>query len=89
MAEEEKNNQNEEEMSIEELIEENNILLNTLIDYLIEKKVVDEEEFLEKLNSVSDEVNKHNQEEDNKSNEGASCVEGESEIKEDDSEDKN
>ena len=56
MAEDEQNFQNEEEMSVEELVEENNILLNTLIDYLIEKKVVDEEEFLEKLNSISDEA---------------------------------
>ncbi|MFW6013659.1 MAG: hypothetical protein ACOCQG_00640 [Candidatus Nanoarchaeia archaeon] len=43
-------------MSIEEVVEENNILLNTLIDHLIEKNVISEDEFLNKLNAVNSEV---------------------------------
>lgn len=66
----------EEEMSIEEVVEENNILLNTLIDHLIEKNVISEDEFLEKLNSVNQDV-----EEEHKKAE-----EGDSESESDDSE---
>ncbi|MFW6014785.1 MAG: hypothetical protein ACOCQG_06410 [Candidatus Nanoarchaeia archaeon] len=57
----------EQEMSIEEVVEENNILLNTLIDHLIEKNVISEDEFLNKLNAVNSEV----QEKENESAEEA------------------
>ena len=46
----------DEEMTLEGVVEENNVLLNTLIDHLIEKNVISEDEFLNKLNSVNSEV---------------------------------
>jgi len=41
---------NDEEMSMEEVVETNDIVLNTLIDLLIEKKVITEAELQKKLN---------------------------------------
>lgn len=44
-----------EEVSFEELAENNNVLLNALIDLLIEKKIITEEEFQKKVNPIEDE----------------------------------
>lgn len=41
---------NDDEMSMEELVETNDIVLNTLIDLLVEKKIISEEELQKKLN---------------------------------------
>jgi hypothetical protein len=46
----------EEEMPIEDVVRENNIVLNTLIDYLIEKKIISEKDFLAKLNAAEEEL---------------------------------
>ncbi|MGM5483067.1 MAG: hypothetical protein ACQESF_06385 [Nanobdellota archaeon] len=53
----------EEEMSMEEVVEENNVLLNTLIDHLIEKNVISEDEFLKKLNEINSDVEKEHKKE--------------------------
>lgn len=53
----------EEEMSVEEMLEDNNIVLNTLIDLLIEKKIISEEEFMTKLNSMENEADAEDSEE--------------------------
>lgn len=52
----------EEEISIEEMLEDNNIVLNTLIDLLIEKKVISEEEFMNKLNTMEQEADGQSEE---------------------------
>jgi hypothetical protein len=46
----------EEEMPIEDVVRENNVILNTLIDHLIEKKIISEKEFLAKLNSAEEKL---------------------------------
>ncbi len=43
-----------EEMSTEDLAETNHVLVNALIDMLIEKKVISEEEFNKKLDSFKE-----------------------------------
>ncbi|NTV23045.1 MAG: hypothetical protein HGA85_01555 [Nanoarchaeota archaeon] len=45
-----------EELTTEELVENNNIILNTLIDLLVEKKVISEEELRAKLAKVEEEI---------------------------------
>lgn len=40
----------DQEMTVDEMVQENNIVLNTLIDFLVEKKIIDEDEFIKKLN---------------------------------------
>jgi hypothetical protein len=49
-------NGSEEEMPIDDVVRENNVVLNTLIDYLIEKKIISEKEFLAKLNATEEEL---------------------------------
>lgn len=44
-----------EEVSFEELAENNNVLLNALIDLLIEKKIITEDEFQKKVNFSDEE----------------------------------
>ena len=50
------NEECEEEMSVEEMSEENNFVLNALIDLLVEKKIISEEEFKEKLEAMEAEL---------------------------------
>lgn len=55
MSEEEQNQMNEElneEFSTEELAESNNFVLNALIDLLIEKKVITEDELMDKYDEL-------------------------------------
>lgn len=46
----------EEELTIEQLAEGNNMVLNVLIDFLIEKGVIGEDEFRQKLESATQSV---------------------------------
>ena len=46
----------EEELSVEQLAEGNNMVLNVLIDFLIEKGVIVEDEFRQKLESATQSV---------------------------------
>lgn len=52
------------EMSTEEIVEENNVVLNTLIDLLIEKGIISEDELLEKLNAADAELDSEDDEEE-------------------------
>jgi hypothetical protein len=54
----------EEEMPIEDVVRENNVILNTLIDHLIEKKIISEKEFLSKLNSAEEKVEEADEDSD-------------------------
>ena len=42
------------EMSTEELVDNNNILLNTLIDILVDKKIISEEDLKKKLSEYAE-----------------------------------
>jgi uncharacterized protein YktA (UPF0223 family) len=55
MAEEEQNQQDMgEDFSTEELAESNNFVLNALIDLLIEKKVITEDELMQKYDELQE-----------------------------------
>lgn len=45
-----KEHDHNEEMSMEDLVDNNNVLLNTLINLLVKKKIITEEEFTKEIN---------------------------------------
>ncbi|MFP4403801.1 MAG: hypothetical protein ACOC3X_02770 [Nanoarchaeota archaeon] len=46
----------DQEMQMEEIISENNVVLNSLIDLLIEKKIISEEDLQKKIDEMDSEL---------------------------------
>jgi hypothetical protein len=49
-------NHNEEEIPVEDIVAENNILLNAVIDILIEKKIISEDDLRNKIAEMEEET---------------------------------
>ena len=64
------NDDQEEEISVEELVEGNNIVLNSLIDLLIQKGVISEEDLQKKLDECRD-LGDEESDEDDSDDEGS------------------
>jgi hypothetical protein len=54
----------DEEMELEEIVSENNVILNSLIDLLIEKKVISEEDLQKKIDEIDAELEEESDEEE-------------------------
>jgi len=54
----------EEELSTEEIVEDNNVILNALIDLLIKKNIIGEDEFRQKIQETENEMYEEESEEE-------------------------